>query len=76
VESVMSASGFGSRLPAQSSAAGAVTTPTVCPGCKSQSIATTARRPDEHSYWRCRNCGEIWNVARRDTRPQGFRTWR
>jgi hypothetical protein len=36
-----------------------VTTPTVCPACQSAAIATTARNPDEHAYWRCSGCGDL-----------------
>lgn len=42
-----------------------VRVPTVCPTCNSALIVTTHAHPDENSYWRCRDCGEIWNVARR-----------
>ena len=50
-------------------------TPTVCPACRSAEIATTARKPDEHAYWRCSGCGEIWNAARRAA-SSGGRRWR
>jgi transposase-like protein len=53
-----------------------VTAPTVCPSCQSPSITTTARTPDESTYWRCGSCGEIWNVVRRDARRIGARSWR
>jgi len=39
----------------------AADTPTACPSCGSSSITTTARTPDQDSYWRCITCGEIWN---------------
>jgi hypothetical protein len=42
----------------------AVTAPTACPACQSGAITTTARHPDENTYWRCKGCGEIWNAAR------------
>jgi predicted Zn finger-like uncharacterized protein len=42
-----------------------VTLPSRCPACQSVSIATTAKVPNASSYWRCENCGEVWNVARR-----------
>jgi hypothetical protein len=48
---------------------GAVTLPTACPACHSSSITTTARNPDEHTYWRCGGCGEVWNVSRRNDQP-------
>ena len=66
------ASGAASRL--RSTAA--VTVPTVCPACQSGSITTTARTPDESTYWRCGSCGEIWNVSRRGAAPTRGRQWR
>jgi transposase-like protein len=50
--------------------------PTACPACRSLSIATTARTPDEHAYWRCSDCGEIWNAARREANRSRVPTWR
>lgn len=50
--------------------------PVSCPACKSRSISTTARHPDESAYWRCESCGEVWNAARRETRPAGGSRWR
>ncbi len=38
--------------------------PVSCPGCQSASIVTTAKDPDESSYWRCKACGEVWNASR------------
>jgi len=38
--------------------------PPVCPNCHSAATVTTATRPDADSYWRCTECGEVWNVAR------------
>ena len=35
------------------------------------SIKTTARRPNADSYWRCEQCGEVWNVGRRTSRAGG-----
>lgn len=46
----------------------AVTTPTVCPVCRSTAIASVTRNPDENAYWRCDACGEIWNAGRRSPR--------
>jgi transposase-like protein len=53
-----------------------VTTPTQCPACQSRKITTTARNPNEHSYWRCDSCGEVWNVARRKIAQPRLRSWR
>ena len=41
--------------------------PARCVACRSTSIATTAKNPNEHSYWRCQNCGEVRNSARRNS---------
>jgi transposase-like protein len=66
---------FGNGLADRSLSATAATIPTVCPACQSRSISTTARNPDEHAYWRCDGCGEVWNVARRQARPSGGHRW-
>ena len=52
-----------------------VALPIVCPACRSSSIGTKARTPDESAYWRCEACGEVWNAARRKTEPNGGRRW-
>ena len=55
----------------------AVALPTRCPSCRSLAISTTARSPDEHAYWRCGGCGEVWNASRRDAaRNTGRTVWR
>lgn len=41
--------------------------PTSCPACRSTAIASVVVNPDEHAYWRCEGCGEVWNAARRST---------
>ena len=52
------------------------TTLPVCPACASASVTTTAKNPDIDSYWRCQQCGEVWNVSRsRAARGRNFR-WR
>jgi predicted Zn finger-like uncharacterized protein len=48
----------------------------VCPECQSSSVTTTAKYPDADTYWRCERCGEIWNVGRRDSGPNGAVPWR
>jgi hypothetical protein len=60
----------------RSHGAAAPTTPAVCPACRSSSITTTARNPDENAYWRCGGCGEIWNAVRRGSEPSGGHRWR
>ena len=54
----------------------AVTIPKICPACQSRSISTTARSPDEHAYWRCDECGEVWNAGRRRAQLSRVRPWR
>lgn len=49
--------------------------PNGCPKCESRLIVTTSRHPSESSYWRCRDCGEIWNAARRHDNPHRRRRW-
>jgi transposase-like protein len=47
-----------------------------CPVCRSSSVSTTAKNPDENSYWRCDACGEVWNVGRRLAGRLGASPWR
>jgi predicted Zn finger-like uncharacterized protein len=51
--------------------------PTVCPNCQSSAIATVSKVADAESYWRCQNCGDVWNPNRsrnrRDSRPDPMR---
>ena len=47
--------------------------PVVCPTCQSPSIATTAKTPNADSYWRCAQCGEIWNASRHHVRIDRYR---
>jgi predicted Zn finger-like uncharacterized protein len=54
----------------------AASTPSVCPACRSSSITTTAKSPDENTYWRCGKCGEVWNVSRREGGRAGVNPWR
>jgi transposase-like protein len=39
--------------------------PTACPGCGSGDLVAPNKTADESAYWRCRRCGEVWNVGRR-----------
>ena len=52
------------------------TRPASCPLCQSAAIVTSAKIPDATSYWRCTNCGEVWNSARSQPTPYGGRRWR
>jgi transposase-like protein len=72
----MHPSKFGNNSSDRSGQAAEIITPTACPACQSRAISTTARKPDENAYWRCGGCGEVWNVARRQSRPSGVRPWR
>lgn len=50
--------------------------PSACPVCQSPSVAAAARTPDTTTYWRCRTCGEVWNVGRRQAVRPGGPRWR
>lgn len=50
-------------------------TPDGCPACRSPLIVTTSKTPTDDSYWRCRQCGEIWNASRRRVPPASV-PWR
>ena len=39
-------------------------TPSRCPACRSQDVKTTSKVATTDAYWRCGECGEVWNVAR------------
>ena len=39
--------------------------PDRCPACRSRSVVTTSKIVTAHAYWRCHDCGEVWNDARR-----------
>ena len=38
--------------------------PSRCPACRSQDVKTTNKVTSAEAYWRCGDCGEVWNVAR------------
>jgi transposase-like protein len=38
--------------------------PKVCPVCRSRDLTTTGKKATATSYWRCLECGEVWNEAR------------
>jgi transposase-like protein len=60
-------SSFSSTASSMHSASKAGDFPSRCPACQSSAIATTDKKPDADSYWRCSACGEIWNRARRSS---------
>jgi transposase-like protein len=39
----------------------------ICPACGSANVQTTSKTVDASTYWRCRQCGEVWNILRRET---------
>lgn len=41
-----------------------VAAPSRCPACRSQDVKTTSKVASVDAYWRCSDCGEVWNVAR------------
>jgi len=49
--------------------------PARCPFCRSTTIGTTSKVADADSYWRCRQCGEIWNDLRLANQSAGTRRW-
>jgi len=59
-----------------SDSTGTTNKPSECPACRSSSVTTRDKHPDVNSYWRCEQCGEIWNVGRRHDGPRGAVTWR
>ena len=50
--------------------------PASCPTCKSTSIVTTAKIPDADSYWRCTDCGDVWNAGRATAKRYGLERWK
>ena len=64
------------KAPNHSEADRATHRPSVCPACTSTSVTTTAKFPGVESYWRCKKCGEVWNVSRRDEGRNGGFRWR
>jgi transposase-like protein len=34
-----------------------------CPKCRSTETSSAAKRPTSQSYWRCMDCGEVWNPS-------------
>ena len=57
--------------PTRSGSSPPATTPPACPRCRSTDAVTTSAVPAADSYWRCTQCGEIWNVARAQTNRYG-----
>lgn len=38
--------------------------PAMCPFCGSSQIMTASEKVDSSAYWRCKTCGQVWNVGR------------
>ena len=38
--------------------------PSQCPACGSPDVKTSSKVVTPDCYWRCENCGEVWNVGR------------
>lgn len=50
-----------------------IPTPKACPYCRSSELTTASKAPDASAYWRCKTCGQMWNVARhRTSQPYGY----
>jgi transposase-like protein len=48
-------------------------TPPACPKCRSTDTSSAAKRPTSQSYWRCLECGEVFNPSLLGT--PGGRWW-
>jgi len=51
----------------------ALVTPAACPACRSPEILAQAKQVSAGSYWRCKACGEVWNVGRWREQPPARR---
>jgi transposase-like protein len=50
-----------------------------CPQCRSIKTITTSKTSDATTYWRCLDCGEVWNAGRREAASKASRSswgWR
>ncbi len=50
----------------------AVVDPTYCPTCRSQDLVAPEKKVDAEAYWRCRKCGDMWNVSRMQKTDSGY----
>lgn len=62
------------RRPTPSTFVGNV--PAACPTCRSASIVTAAKTLDASAYWRCTECGDVWNDSRYHEDHGRARRWR
>ena len=37
--------------------------PPACQKCRSKDTSSAAKRPTSNSYWRCLDCGQVWNPS-------------
>jgi uncharacterized Zn finger protein len=52
---------------------GAAVKPAQCPECGSKKLGTLAATITRDTYWRCHECGTVWNEIRRQQQRQ--RRW-
>jgi transposase-like protein len=52
------------RIPGDSQLTEAILAPRACPFCDSADVTTTNKSVDVSTYWRCTECGQIWNFER------------
>lgn len=38
--------------------------PATCPECGSKAVGTLAKQITAATYWRCHQCGAVWNATR------------
>lgn len=48
-------------------------TPARCPSCRSLDLVTTSKVVTADAYWRCCDCGEVWNAGRLRTASKHVR---
>ena len=47
--------------------------PDKCPECGSTVVGTVAKEITADTYWRCHQCGNVWNHARNRAVPRSTR---
>ena len=46
--------------------------PIVCPACGSPAVTTGSKTVNTSTYWHCDQCGEVWNVGRRQDSTRSY----